>query len=132
MARGVVDEGNTHATNFEHYAVLRWRPDGQWKTVARDPRPLWPDTVSVAADGYLYVTANLLRRQLSYQGGEDRRQKPYALFRGRIGAGFVDPKRAARMFEGPQGLESCNGADPTDGGGDAHGDAHRNQPGGRR
>ncbi len=41
--------------------------------------------MSVAADGYLYVTANQLHRQAQYQGGEDLRQKPYALFRFRIG-----------------------------------------------
>lgn len=46
--------------------------------------------MSVAEDGYLYVTADQLRRQPLYQGGEDMRQKPYALFRVRIGAGFVD------------------------------------------
>ncbi len=50
--------GHIYATNYEHNAILRRRPDGQWETVAHDPRLLWPDTMSVAADGYLYVTAN--------------------------------------------------------------------------
>ena len=81
--------GNIYATNFEHNAVLRRRPSGEWETVAHDPRLLWPDTMSVAADGYLYVTANQLHRQPPYQGGEDLRQKPYALFRVRIGEGPI-------------------------------------------
>ena len=55
--------GNIYATNYEHNAVLRRRPDGTWETVAHDPRLLWPDTLSVATDGYLYVTANQLHRQ---------------------------------------------------------------------
>ena len=56
-----------------------------------DPRLLWPDTMSVAAGGYLYVTANQLHRQAKYQGGTDRRQYPYSLFRVAIDAGPVRP-----------------------------------------
>ncbi len=81
--------GNLYATNFEHNAILRRAPGGEWETVAHDPRLLWPDTMSVAADGYLYVTANQLHRQAQYQGDEDLRQKPYTLFRVRIGEGPV-------------------------------------------
>jgi sugar lactone lactonase YvrE len=82
--------GNIYATNFEHNAVLCRRPNGEWETVAHDPRLLWPDTMSVAADGYLYVTANQLHRQPPYQGGEDLREKPYALFRVHIGEGPIE------------------------------------------
>lgn len=66
---------------------------GSWETVVHDPRLLWPDTMSVAADQHLYVTANQLYRQTKYQGGEDRRHKPYALFRTSIGAGPVRLRR---------------------------------------
>jgi sugar lactone lactonase YvrE len=45
---------------------------------------LWPDTLSLAADGYLYVTANQLHRQARYHSGRDLRRKPYSLFRIRI------------------------------------------------
>jgi sugar lactone lactonase YvrE len=65
-------------------------PDSGWETLAHDPRLLWPDTMSVAVDGYLYVTANQLHRQAQYQGGEDGRRKPYTLFRVPIGAGPVE------------------------------------------
>jgi sugar lactone lactonase YvrE len=47
---------------------------------------MWTDTLSVAANGYLYVTANQLHRQSKYQQGKDMRQKPYTLFRIRIDA----------------------------------------------
>jgi len=46
-----------------------------------DPRALWPDTLSLASDGYLYFTANQLERQARFNDGKDLRQKPYALFR---------------------------------------------------
>jgi sugar lactone lactonase YvrE len=83
------DQGRLYVTNGEHNAILRRRPDGSFETIAHDPRLLWPDTMSVATDGYLYVTANQLQRQAKYQGGEDRRRYPYSLFRIRIDAGPV-------------------------------------------
>lgn len=78
--------GNIYSTNYEHNAILRRRPDRKWETVVHDPRLLWPDTLSLAANGYLYVTTNQLHRQARYHQGQDLRRKPYALFRVRIDA----------------------------------------------
>jgi sugar lactone lactonase YvrE len=79
------NEGNIYATNYEHNAILRRTPDGLWDTVAHDARLLWPDTLSVATDGYIYVTANQLHRLPRFHQGKDLRRKPYALFRVAIG-----------------------------------------------
>jgi sugar lactone lactonase YvrE len=76
--------GNVYATNYEHNAILRRNQDGEWDAVAHDPRLLWPDTLSLATDGYLYVTANQLHRQARFHQGQDLRRKPYALFRVRV------------------------------------------------
>jgi sugar lactone lactonase YvrE len=78
--------GYIYSTNYEHNAILRRRPGGEWETVTHDPRLLWPDTLSLAVDGYLYVTANQLHRQARFHKGRDLRRKPYALFRIRIDA----------------------------------------------
>jgi sugar lactone lactonase YvrE len=79
--------GYIYSTNYEHNAILRRRSGGgQWETIAHDPRLLWPDTLSLAADGYLYVTANQLHRQARFHKGHDLRHKPYTLFRIRIDA----------------------------------------------
>jgi sugar lactone lactonase YvrE len=78
--------GNIYSTNYEHNAILRRRPDREWETVTHDPRLLWPDTLSLAANGYLYVTANQLHRQARYHKGHDLRRKPYTLFRIRLDA----------------------------------------------
>ncbi|NHC14592.1 gluconolaconase [Motilibacter sp. E257] len=83
------DQGRVYLTAYEHNAVLRRLPDGAFETVVHDPRLLWPDTMSVAADGHLYVTANQLHRQEKYQDGQDLREKPYALYRTAIDAGPV-------------------------------------------
>lgn len=78
--------GHIYSTNYEHNAIFRCRRGGKWETVAHDPRLLWPDTLSLAADGYLYVTANQLHRQARFHKGHDLRRKPYTLFRVRIEA----------------------------------------------
>ncbi|WP_422769106.1 L-dopachrome tautomerase-related protein [Plantactinospora sp. WMMC1484] len=83
------DAGRLYLTAYEQNAVLRRHPDGRYETLVRDPRLLWPDTMSIGADGYLYVTANQLHRQPEYSGGVDRRRRPYALFRVGVGAGPV-------------------------------------------
>jgi sugar lactone lactonase YvrE len=76
--------GHIYSTNYEHNAILRRLRGEHWETVTHDPRLLWPDTLSLATDGYLYVTANQLHRQARYQKGHDLRRKPYTLFRIRI------------------------------------------------
>ena len=79
-------EGRIYVTNYEHNAVMRRNPDGEWETIVDDPRLLWPDTLSLASDGYLYITANQLHRQARFHNGHDMRRKPYTLFRVKINA----------------------------------------------
>jgi sugar lactone lactonase YvrE len=76
-------------TDYEHNGIQRLTPDGRYETLVHDPRALWPDTLSLAADGYLYFTANQLHRQARFQNGKDEREKPYALFRVKVDAGPV-------------------------------------------
>jgi sugar lactone lactonase YvrE len=52
--------GQIYSTNYEHNAIMRRLPGWEWETVTHDPRLLWSDTFLLAADGYLYVTANQL------------------------------------------------------------------------
>jgi len=82
--------GRLYVTDGEHNAVHRRLPDRAWETMVHDPRLLWPDTMSVAAGGYLYVTANQLHRGEKYRGGKDERRRPYALFRTPIDAGPIE------------------------------------------
>ena len=79
-------EGRIYVTNYEHNAIMRQNPDGEWETIVHDPRLLWPDTLSLASNGYLYVTANQLHRQARFHNGHDMRRKPYTLFRVKINA----------------------------------------------
>jgi sugar lactone lactonase YvrE/uncharacterized protein GlcG (DUF336 family) len=83
------DKGRVYAGDYERNSVRRRETDGEWTTIAHDPRILWPDTLSVASDGYLYFTANQLHRQAQFHEGRDLREKPYTLFRVKIDAGPV-------------------------------------------
>ena len=77
--------GNVYMTDPVTDSIHRWNPNtGLTETIAHDPRILWPDTMSVATDGYLYFTSNQLHRQPTMHNGQDLRQKPYQLFRIRI------------------------------------------------
>jgi sugar lactone lactonase YvrE len=80
------DKGRVYAGGYEHDSIRQCQVDGQWKTIAHEQRILWPDTLSVAADGYLYFTANQLHRQARFHEGKDLRVKPYSLFRIKIDA----------------------------------------------
>jgi sugar lactone lactonase YvrE len=79
-------EGRIYATNYEHNSIMRRNSNGEWETIVYDPHLLWPDTLSLAYDGYLYVTANQLHRQARFHNGKDLRRKPYTLFRIKINA----------------------------------------------
>jgi sugar lactone lactonase YvrE len=37
--------GHIYATNYEHQAILRRRPSGEWETVVHDPHLMWTDTL---------------------------------------------------------------------------------------
>jgi hypothetical protein len=50
----LICNGHIYAGDYEHNSIRQRQPDGEWKTIAHDPRILWPDTLSVATDGYLY------------------------------------------------------------------------------
>jgi sugar lactone lactonase YvrE len=79
-------DGRVYLTNYEHNAVTRRGTDGQVEALVHDPRALWPDTLSLAADGHLYFTANQLHRQARFHEGKDLREKPYVLFRVKVDA----------------------------------------------
>jgi sugar lactone lactonase YvrE len=83
------DRSRIYAGDYERNSIRRRGTDGEWTTIAHDPRILWPDTLSIGADGYLYFTANQLHRQPQFHAGVDQREKPYVLFRIRIDAGPV-------------------------------------------
>ena len=73
--------GNIYAGDYSSNSIERITPSGMIETIVHDPKLLWPDTMSLADDGYLYVNANQLNRQPTMHDGKDERVKPYTMFR---------------------------------------------------
>ncbi len=79
-------QNRIYVTNYEDNAILRRLPNGMYETIVHDSRVLWPDTLSLASNGYLYFTANQLHRQPNFHNGKDLREKPYSVFRIKVDA----------------------------------------------
>jgi sugar lactone lactonase YvrE len=79
-------DGNIYATDYNSNSIQKIAPNGMIETIVHNPTLLWPDTMSLSDDGYLYVTSNQLERQPSFHNGKDQRQKPYVLFRVKLNA----------------------------------------------
>jgi sugar lactone lactonase YvrE len=77
-------QGRVYLSDYEHNAIRQRKMNGEIETLVQDARVLWPDTLSLAADGYLYFTANQVERQAVFHDGQDLRQKPYVLFRVKV------------------------------------------------
>jgi sugar lactone lactonase YvrE len=84
-------EGRVYLSDYEHDAIRRRNVNGEIETLVHAPRVLWPDTLSLAADGYLYFTANQIERQAVFHNGKDLRQKPYVLFRTKVDGTRIHP-----------------------------------------
>lgn len=78
--------GDLYLTDYQNNAIHRRTPDDKDTIIVQGPRMIWPDTLCVANDGYLYFTANQLDRQKMFHEGQDLRRKPYYLFRMKIDA----------------------------------------------
>lgn len=78
--------GAVYAGDYEHNSIRKRLADGSWHTIVHDPRILWPDTLSIGPDGYLYFIVNQLQRQAGFHDGKDLRDKPYSLLRVKIDA----------------------------------------------
>lgn len=76
--------GAVYAGDYEHNSIRKRLADGSWQTIVHDPRVLWPDTLSIGPDGYLYFIVNQLQRQPGFHDGRDLRDKPYSLLRVKI------------------------------------------------
>ena len=82
------EKGRVDGGDYEHNSI-RVLDNGKWSTLVQSNEIQWPDTLSVAADGFLYFTVNQLDKQPSFHEGKDLRKKPYKILRIKIDAGPV-------------------------------------------
>jgi sugar lactone lactonase YvrE len=79
-------QGRLYLTDYEDNAILRRDQDRSYVFVATNANLVWPDSMCLATDNHLYVTANQLCRSPRFHDGVDLRIKPYYLFRIRVDA----------------------------------------------
>jgi sugar lactone lactonase YvrE len=75
-----------YLTDWEHNAIHVRTGENSFETLVADAQMWWPDTLSLAKDGYLYITSNQLHRQAKFHGGQDRRVRPFYLYRIKVNA----------------------------------------------
>lgn len=77
-------DGNIYFTAYEQLALVQRTPQGEYITLARDPRMGWPDGLYYAPNGYLYVTLGQWNRLPGFNGGKDLRVPPYLVMRVKV------------------------------------------------
>lgn len=74
-------KGNIFLSDSPNKAIRYVTPDGRFETLVQDKRLIWPDTFTIGPDGFLYVTCSQINRDKKYNGGEDKVEYPYTLFK---------------------------------------------------
>lgn len=76
------ESGGIYLTDYEHNAIHRFTGSiASLETIMYATEAIWPDSLSLSDDGYLYFTANQLNRQAQFHQGIDKRVQPYMIFR---------------------------------------------------
>jgi sugar lactone lactonase YvrE len=62
-------------------AIKYVTPDGKVHTLVTNDRLIWPDSMGIGSNGYLYLTCAQINRGARYNNGEDRVEYPYRAYR---------------------------------------------------
>ena len=74
--------GNLYLGDLEHYSIVKISPDGRMQTIARDSTLLsWPDSYSIGADGYLYISASQIQLMPWFNNGQNLTRYPYRILK---------------------------------------------------
>lgn len=76
--------GNIYLTASLDYSIKRLTPDGKLETVVQDERLIWPDSLGVGSDGYLYFSCAQVNRLPQWNGGEDKTALPFEVYRVKV------------------------------------------------
>lgn len=74
-------KGDIFISDSQAQAIKYVSPDGKVHTLVTDPRISWPDSMGISPDGYLYFSCSQLNRQPNYNGGVDKTDYPYRVYK---------------------------------------------------
>nr|WKN37202.1 L-dopachrome tautomerase-related protein [Tunicatimonas sp. TK19036] len=74
-------KGNIYLSTSTDFAMKYISPDGKLHTLVQDSRLLWPDSLGIGSDGFLYFTCAQLQRLPQWNDGEDRTEYPYTAYK---------------------------------------------------
>ncbi len=78
-------QDNIYMTSSLDYSVKYKTPgDGLLHTLVQDARLIWPDSLGVGNDGYLYITAAQYQRDPYWNNGREGTVYPYQLYKVRL------------------------------------------------
>lgn len=72
---------NLYLGDIERYRMVRISPDLQMTPLFSDERLIWPDSYSLSADNYLYISCSQIQKQPEYNNGVNKRTTPYAIYK---------------------------------------------------
>lgn len=73
--------GNIYLTSSIDYSIKYLSPDGKLHTLVRDHRILWPDSMGIGEDGYLYFSCAQLFKDPQWNKRIDKVELPYYVFK---------------------------------------------------
>lgn len=73
--------GNIYLTTSEGYSISYLTQEGQLKVLVKNKNLLWPDSMGIGGNGYLYISCSQLQKLPAWNHGQDRTQYPYRAYR---------------------------------------------------
>ncbi|WP_428718903.1 L-dopachrome tautomerase-related protein [Undibacterium curvum] len=75
------DDGNHFFTNLNDNGIDWMDRRGRLKSLVRDKRLQWPDSVQFGPEAWLYISVNQLHTTTAFTGGKDLGKPPYRIMR---------------------------------------------------
>jgi sugar lactone lactonase YvrE len=73
--------GHLYFGDYQNYKMVRITPPHEIEDLVSDERLIWPDSYSISADNYLYISCSQINKQPDYNEGENKRTTPYTIYR---------------------------------------------------
>lgn len=77
-------KGNIYLTTSLDYTIKYITSEGKLHTLVQDSRLLWPDSLGIGTDGYLYFSCAQLQRDAKWNNGVSKEEFPFQLFKIKI------------------------------------------------